>query len=129
MAYDEGFAERIRAVLGDGEHEVVAKKMFGGIGFMVNGNLCCGIYKNHLMLHVADDESDGLAKRTGAKLFEMRERVMKGWILVEPAAVKTDAALKKWMRPALKHVESLPPKAAKTPIAKRVLRSKSKTSV
>lgn len=122
MAYDEGFAERIRVALGD--REIVAKKMFGGIGFMVNGNLCCGIYKNHLMLHVADDESDGLAKRPGAKLFEMRERVMKGWVLVEPDAVKTDTSLKKWMRPALKHVESLPPKVAKTP-AKRVLRSRS----
>lgn len=111
MAYDEGFAERIRAMLG--EREIVAKKMFGGIGFMVNGNLCCGIYKNHLMLRVAEDIYEDLAKRPGAMLFEMRGRVMKGWVFVQPEAVKTDAALKKWMAPALKHVDLQPPKLGK----------------
>jgi len=111
MAYDEGFAERIRAGLG--EREIVAKKMFGGIGFMVNGHLCCGIYKGHLMLRVAEDVYEDLAQRPGAQLFEMRGRVMKGWVFVQPDAVKTATALKKWMAPALKQVDSLPPKVAK----------------
>lgn len=113
MAYDEMFALRIRAALGD--RAIVEKKMFGGVGFMVNGNLCCGIYKNQLMLHVADEASEDLAQRTGATRFEMRERVMKGWVLVEPDAVKTQASLSKWLSHALKHIDTLPPKAVKKP--------------
>ena len=84
MAYDLELAERIRTVLAG--QAIVEKKMFGGIGFMLNGNMVCGIHKNDLMLHVAAADTNVLLKRPGAKPFEMRDKPMQGWVLVDPAA-------------------------------------------
>ena len=112
MAYDLQLAERIRTELAS--QQIVEKKMFGGIGFMLNGNMVCGMHKNDLMLHVAAAETDVLLKRPGAKPFMMRDRPMQGWVLVAPDAVATKAALAQWIDVALVYAQTLPAKAAKT---------------
>ena len=124
MAYDLELAERIRTVLAG--QAIVEKKMFGGIGFMLNGNMVCGIHKNDLMLHVAAADTATLLKRPGAKPFEMRDKPMQGWVLVDPAVLKTSAKLTAWINVALTYAQTLPAKAAKptkrvaTKISKRV---------
>jgi TfoX/Sxy family transcriptional regulator of competence genes len=111
MAYNEHFAELIRAALGD--RTIIEKKMFGGVGFMVNGHLTCGIHREQLMLRVSAEETDALLERPGARPFKMRGRVLKRWVLVAPETLSTEAALKKWVSVALRHTETLPDKAGK----------------
>ena len=112
MAYDLDLAERIRTELAG--QSIVEKKMFGGIGFMLNGNMVCGMHKNDLMLHVAAADTDALLKRPGAKPFMMRDRPMQGWVLVAPEAVGTQNALAEWIDVALVYAQTLPAKVAKT---------------
>ena len=108
MAYNEQFATRIRAALGD--RTIVEKKMFGGVGFMVNGHLTCGIHREQLMLRVSAEEADALLERPGASPLKMRGRVLKRWVLLAPETLKTEAALKKWIAAAVRHTETLPEK-------------------
>ena len=88
--------------------------MFGGIGFMLNVNMVCGMHKNDLMLHVAAADTDALLKRPGAKPFVMRDRPMQGWVLVAPEAIATQKTLAEWIDVALVYAQTLPPKGAKT---------------
>jgi TfoX/Sxy family transcriptional regulator of competence genes len=111
MAYDPHFAARIREALAG--KTIVEKKMFGGVGFMLNGNMVCGIYRDDLMLHVAIGDTDKLLQRKGAKPFEMRGKAMKGWLLIGPESIRTTPALQQWVNVALAYAESLPVKAAK----------------
>ena len=111
MAYDLELAERIRTELAG--QPITEKKMFGGIGFMLNGNMVCGMHKNDLMLHVAAADTNALLKRPGAKPFEMRDKPMQGWVLVSADAVATQATLAKWIHVALTYAQTLPAKAAK----------------
>jgi TfoX/Sxy family transcriptional regulator of competence genes len=121
MAYDLLLADRIRiALVGQ---PIKEQKMFGGIGFMLNGNMVCGILKNDLMLHVAVEDTTKLLTKAGAKPFLMRERPMNGWVLVEPGAIKTPNALAKWVNVALNHALTLPAKMPK-PKAKKTKPSK-----
>lgn len=122
MAFDEHFAARIRAAFG--ARDIVEKKMFGGVGFMVNGNLACGIHRDHLMVHVDVGATDALLKRPGAIPFEMSGRQMRGWILVAPESVKTAATLAKWVELGAQHAESLPAKTAKPkkPAARKAIK-------
>jgi TfoX/Sxy family transcriptional regulator of competence genes len=108
MPYDEAFAQRLRTSLAG--RPVVEKKMIGGIGFMLNGNAIGGIFRNDLMLHVPKENMTELLKRAGAKPFVMRGKVLKGWMLVDAASVKTKAALDTWLKVALAYVETLPAK-------------------
>ncbi|MCU0646767.1 MAG: TfoX/Sxy family protein [Gemmatimonadaceae bacterium] len=115
MAYDEQFATRIRAALGD--RSIVERRMFGGVGYLLNGNLCCGIHRGMLMLHVANEDTEALLGRAGASSFVMRSRTMRGWVLVEPDATRTTRQLAQWIAPAIRHAESLPPKPVRAPKA------------
>ena len=111
MAYDLLLADRIRTALF--EQPIKEQKMFGGIGFMLNGNTVCGIYKNDLMLHVAIKDTTQLLSKSGAKPFLMRERPVNGWVLVGPDAIQTPSALAKWVKVALDYAITLPAKAPK----------------
>ena len=97
MAYSEELAERVRDVL-DTDREVIEKKMFGGLGFMVDGAMAvaCGS-KGSLMVRALPEDSDELVERPGASQMEMGGRSMKGWILVDASAVETDDALADWV--------------------------------
>ena len=109
MAFDEGLAERIRGALGR-RKGLTEKKMFGGIAFLLNGNMCVGIHKSSLIVRLAPEETEAALAQPNTKRFDLTGRPMKGWILVEPEGLKTPAKLKKWIDVAAKYAGSLPAK-------------------
>ena len=110
MAYDEHLAERIRAVL-DHEPEMVEKKMFGGVSFLLRGNMCVGVYKDELLVRVAASDTDDALARPHTRPFEMGGRTsMQGWILVAPEGVVTKRNLEAWVRRGRAYAASLPAK-------------------
>lgn len=96
MAYDSKLAERIRSEL-DGI-PFVEKKMFGGVGFLLNENLACGVNKNNLIVRVGPEKHSALLKKPHAKPFDMTGRAMKGWLVVEADGYKTDKQLSAWVK-------------------------------
>jgi TfoX/Sxy family transcriptional regulator of competence genes len=109
MAYDEVLAERIRAKVKT-RRGLTETKMFGGMGFLVNGNMACGVIKQDLIVRLSHEDSDAALKQPHVKAFDMTGKPMKGWILVAPDGVKTDRALQGWVDKALAFARSLPPK-------------------
>lgn len=109
MAYDELLADRIRGVLGD-EMGVSEKKMFGGIAFMINGNMAVGVSGNELMLRVGLEAMDELLDIDGVRPFDKTGRPMKGWVLVEASETAEDAQLSSWIDIGVSVAASLPPK-------------------
>ena len=109
MAYDEKFAERIRKSLGK-RAGLTEKKMFGGIGFLLNGNMCCGVHGGDLIVRVDPAQTDRALAKPHTKVFDLTGRPMKGWILVEPKGIATDAALGTWVKQAATYAGSLSPK-------------------
>jgi len=109
MAYDEALAQRIRAAL-PGIPGIIEKKMFGGIAFMVDGNMACGVSKDNLMVRISPDATDAALAQPHVHVFDMTGRPMKGWVLVEPAGIQADDDLKRWMEQGVVYAQSLPPK-------------------
>lgn len=111
MAYDEELAERIRDLLGPLLPKVVEKKMFGGLAFMVDGNMSVSASgQGGLLVHVDPDEGAKLISRKGVEPMVMRGKEMRGWLRVDTAAVKTDAALREWIDRGVAYARSLPAK-------------------
>ncbi len=109
MAYDEGLAERIRGVL-DARSDVDERKMFGGIAFLVAGNMACGVMRDDLMVRMEPDSVAALESEPGVRRFDMGGRPMKGWLLVAPDATAEDGDLVRWVRRGEEFAASLPPK-------------------
>jgi TfoX/Sxy family transcriptional regulator of competence genes len=110
MAYDEDLANRIREIV-MAESGVTEKKMFGGLAFLINGNMSVSASgKGGLLLHVDPDETDKLLSKPHAQPFEMRGRVMQGWLRVEPDGVTTKRQLERWVSRGVRYARSLPPK-------------------
>ena len=109
MVYDEGLAQRMRealAVIPD----IDEKKMFGGIGFLLNGNMACGVNKDDLIVRVGPNAYETALAEPHTKDFDMTGRPMKGWVVVRPAGYKTDEMLKSWVQRGVDFALSLPPK-------------------
>src|SRR3954451_15742816 len=110
MAYDEALAERIRELVA-GEHELTEKQMFGGLAFLVGGNMAVAASGNGgLMVRVDPAESDALLAGSQAQPVVMRGREMKGWLRVESDDVATAAALSSWVERGIAFASSLPAK-------------------
>ena len=109
MAYDQGIAERIREVF-VGRPDVIEKKMFGGIAFMVRGNMCCGVIKDTLMARVGPNNHAAALKRPYAREMDFTGRPMKGFVYVEQEGFEDDADLLSWVALCEEFVASLPPK-------------------
>jgi TfoX/Sxy family transcriptional regulator of competence genes len=109
MAFDEALAERIRHLLARRKH-VEEKKMFGGIGFLLNGNMLVGVWKESLVVRLGPDEGDEALKGPHAREFDITGRAMKGWVLVAPQGVEGDDQLSGWIQRAVKFVGKLPAK-------------------
>jgi TfoX/Sxy family transcriptional regulator of competence genes len=108
MAYDEALAARIRERLGD---EAVERKMFGGLAFLVGGNMAVAASgQGGLLVRVDPAESDALVASTPATLMEMRGRSMAGWLRVASEDVDADEALEEWVRRGASYARSLPSK-------------------
>ena len=110
MAYNENLAERIRAEV-DGLL-VIEKKMFGGVGYMLNGNMACGILGDDMIVRVGLENYDVLLKRKHTKIFTMKgsPKPMKGWLMVEPDGYKTSKHLSEWIKIGVEFALTLPPK-------------------
>jgi TfoX/Sxy family transcriptional regulator of competence genes len=112
VAYDEALAERIRAIVA-GTGGVAEKKMFGGLAFLVGGNMAVAASgQGGLLVRVDPDESDVLVASGKARLMEMRGRSMRGWLRVEAQEVETAAALRQWVERGTAYAASLPSKRA-----------------
>ena len=110
MAYDEELAERIRALLGD-RPGLTEKQMFGGLGFMISGNMAIAASgQGGILVRVDPEESDELVATTPAEPMEMRGRQMAGWLRVDTADVSDEAALAEWVERGVAYAGSLPPK-------------------
>jgi TfoX/Sxy family transcriptional regulator of competence genes len=109
MADDEGLAERIRGVL-DARSDVDERRMFGGIAFLVAGNMACGVMRDDLMVRMEPDAAAALDSEPGVRRFDMGGRPMKGWLLVAPEATADDGDLELWVRRGEEFAASLPPK-------------------
>jgi len=109
MAHDETLAARIRALL-EGNGAVVEKKMFGGVAFLVNGNMSVGVHKDWLIARLAADQAGQALQRPGAKVMDITGRPMKGWLMVAPVGVADDESLGAWVEESVAFAASLPPK-------------------
>jgi hypothetical protein len=110
MAYDETLADRIRAVLA-GQADVTEKKMFGGLAFLVGGNMSVSASREGgLLLRCEPSETADLVERPHATTFVMRGRAMEGWLRVAPEGVQTDEDLEAWVTHGVSYARSLPPK-------------------
>jgi TfoX/Sxy family transcriptional regulator of competence genes len=110
MAYDEALAGRIRELLA-GEDGLAEKKMFGGLSFLVGGNMAVGASgQGGLLVRVDPAESDHLISSTPARLMEMGGRSMKGWLRVDTEELQSDEALRGWVERGVSYARSLPPK-------------------
>ena len=111
MAYDQLLAERIRGLLGE-ERDLTEKKMFGGLAFLIGGNMAIAASgQGGLLVRVDPAESDALLATTSARLMEMRGRAMQGWLRVDSNDVRTKRELAKWVGRGATYARSLPPKA------------------
>ncbi len=109
MAYDEKLAERIRTKL-KGTRGLTEKKMFGGVGFLINGNMACGVHKQDMIVRLSNEDSDAALKLAHLRLFDMTGRPMKGWIMVEPQGTTSEKAVHGWVEKGVTYARSLPPK-------------------
>lgn len=109
MAYDEGLAQRVRERMA-GEPGLSEKKMFGGIGFMIHGNMACGVSGDALMLRVGKEGHDAARALPHTREFDVTGRPMRGWITVEPAGLADDGALAAWVQRGIDVARALPPK-------------------
>jgi TfoX/Sxy family transcriptional regulator of competence genes len=108
MAYNLKLAERIRSQL-DGV-PFVEKKMFGGVGFLLNGNMACGVNKDNLIVRVDPEKHVTLLKKPNVKPFDLTGKPMKGWLLVEADGVKTEKQLGAWVKDGVEFAATLPAK-------------------
>jgi TfoX/Sxy family transcriptional regulator of competence genes len=110
MAYDENLAQRIRENL-PGTPNLTEMKMFGGIGFMINGNMACGVIQNDLIVRLGPGASDQALAAPHTKPFAMTGRApMSGWVQVEPEGLTAQEELQAWITQGLEYARSLPPK-------------------
>jgi TfoX/Sxy family transcriptional regulator of competence genes len=108
MAYNLKLAERIRSQL-DGV-PFVEKKMFGGVGFLLNGNMACGVNKDNLIVRVDPEKHNAFLKKPHAQPFDLTGKPAKGWLIVEANGVRTDRQLSAWVKEGVGFATTLPPK-------------------
>lgn len=101
MAYDESLAERISSFLGERNFKYEARRMMGGLCFMVRGKMCVGVEKNRLMARIGPDAYDEALTRKGCRPMDFTGKPMRGYVFVEPKGLKSDADFGFWMESAL----------------------------
>ena len=110
VAYDEELADRIRELVGS-ESDLTEKKMFGGLAFLIGGNMAVAASgQGGVLVRVDPEQSDALLATTNARLMEMRGRQMRGWLRVDPEHVRTKRQLAKWVELGTAYARSLPAK-------------------
>ena len=109
MAYDEALASRIRDLL-EGEAGLSEKRMFGGLAFLLDGNMAVAASQGGLLLRIDPADADSLVDGDQVTRMEMRGREMDGWLRVTEAAVSSDTELRRWVAHGVDYARTLPPK-------------------
>jgi len=109
MAYSEALTDRLRAIIA-AHDDVTERNMFGGLAFMLRGNMCCGVVGDDLMLRVGPQRYEDALARPGARPMDFTGRPMKGMVFVEAGAIDTDAKLRGWLEIAVAFAGELAPK-------------------
>jgi len=111
MAYDKNLAARMRQILDElNPPDLNEKNMFGGVSFMVHGNMACGVHKDELIIRVGPEAYLDTLNRPGARPFDLTGRPMSGWVSVRPAGFETDHSLREWIELGLAFAKTLPAK-------------------
>jgi len=109
MAYDQHLAARIREILGDRDG-LTAKEMFGGICFMLHGNMCCGVVNDDLMVRLGPELGEEALHEPYARPMDFTGRPMKGFVYVSPDGTATEPALRAWVARVVAFASTLPPR-------------------
>ena len=113
MSYDEKLAERIHPIL-QRRHGVTDKKMFGGLAFLLDGRMCCGVIDQDLVVRVGPDRYDGALRRPHTRPMDFTGRPLTGYVYVSPAGCRSDESLAEWISWGADFVATLPAKTART---------------
>ena len=109
MPYDEVLAQRIRDLVID-LPGVVEKRMFGGVAFLLHGNMACGVNKDDLILRLSPAEAQAALQQPHVRVFDMTGRPMQGWVLVGSQGIAEETDLRRWVQQGLDFAATLPPK-------------------
>ncbi len=109
MAYDEQLFKRLQESASI-QKNIFSMKMFGGVGFLLKGNMCFGVYQNYVILRLGGEEAAKALKKKYVKDFDITGRPMKGWVMVEDKGVRTKKILNQWIDLAINFVDTLPRK-------------------
>ncbi|MEX2111836.1 MAG: TfoX/Sxy family protein [Pirellulales bacterium] len=109
MAYSKSLAARIQHVVGK-RRGIAEKKMFGGVCFMLNGNMLVGVWQSSLIARVGVDVAGMALEEEFVREFDITGRPMKGWIVVDPEGIDSDEQLRTWIDRSVEFVSTLPPK-------------------
>jgi TfoX/Sxy family transcriptional regulator of competence genes len=109
MAYDEELAKRVSAVL-ESVPNITEKKMFGGVGYLLNGNMACGVNKETLIVRVGPDSYQATLDEEHTRVFDLTGRPMTGWVSVEPEGLQSKDRLVYWVGQGVAFAGTLPPK-------------------
>jgi len=109
MAYDQDLAKRVSLVLHDFP-DLTEKKMFGGVGYLRNGNMACGVHKEFLIVRVGPDHYEEALEMEHSKVFDITGRAMTGWVMVAPPGCADDETLRAWIQQGLDFASTLPAK-------------------
>jgi len=109
MAYDENLVQRLRTHLA-GIPGLTEKKMFGGVGFMVNGNMTCGVHKQYFIARLSPEHYEQAMRKPNVKTFDITGRPMKGWIMVSAEGIGSEDDLKEWIKQGVTLAQSMPRK-------------------
>ena len=111
MAYDKELAARMYQIIeAMNPPGLVEKKMFGGVAYLVQGNMACGVHQDWLIVRVGNEGYMDALNRPGARPFDMTGRPMSGWVNVKPAGFSTEQALREWVNLGVQFALTLPPK-------------------
>ncbi len=109
MPYDEKLAERVRKALVR-RKEIVEKKLFGGVGFLLQGNMCVGVWKEYLIPRIGIEQYQEALSQDYVKEFDITGRPMRGWVMVAPEGIRSDEDLANWITMSMAFTSQLPPK-------------------
>ena len=109
MAYDESLAARVKEIL-SGHPDIAERKMFGGLAFMLAGNMCCCVTDRGLMVRVGSEGYEEALTLPHAGVMDMTGRPMRGWVLVQSAGLESDAGLNQWVGRGAEFAATLPAK-------------------
>lgn len=109
MVYSESLASRIRQIF-SGRRGITEKKMFGGIGFLLHGNMCVGVSQTSLIVRLGPEQADAARKQPNVIEFDVAGRPLRGWVMIESEGIETDGQLTEWIERAVDFVETLPRK-------------------